>query len=240
VEKHLKMAYNHFPGLTRRQFVKMTAWGATGFALSQCGIEATPIVTEIILKSARGVFPFIAEFAKSVGFSVSGRFLYDYLKEEYSSSDSMVQGIEKINSIMANGGFVRLDNSIVYTCDPYICYAAGHENGIDACLTFFSESSKRWITMAEGPSIIGMALGAKELSSVDKAQRMFMPVGNISHSKGNLYSGYSEITHYKNQGGGQVVIGYDKLSDLEGRILIKSVDGVGYLEREYNIQLPQI
>ena len=67
--------------------------------------------------------------------------------------------------------------------------------------------------MFEGPSLIGMALGAievEEKSSMEQAQRMWVPVKGITHSQGNLYDGYTQRTHYKNKGCGDSIVDYEK------------------------------
>ena len=125
------MHYNNQSSINRRKILKLATIGSLGFFLSQCGFSVGSSI-----KISKGVLPFFFKFMETVSTSVTGLFVYDFLKE-YNPNDLLYQQIIAINKIMAQGGFKDLSKSEVYRCNNQICYAVPHENRVGGCISYF-------------------------------------------------------------------------------------------------------
>ena len=161
----------------------------------------------------------LTDFVKSVGFQLIGDYLSNYL----NNNEKMRPTADHMNQIMAKGGFTYTENQ-VFQARNIIFYPVGHKNKVDACLSFLDRESTKWVTMAEGPSIIGMGSGSKEIKNEliinlnqcpqeaeQLTQALFLPTKNLEHSQGNLYDGYRRRTRYQNPSGGEVIVDYNKI-----------------------------
>ena len=159
-----------------------------------------------------------------LGLDVTAQTLSNYLSDRFQKPDPIHAQLEEINQMMANAGFTDIDSK-VYIDAQNLSYYANHENNVDACLVFATanKESNDWITMFEGPSILGMAWATEEIVAVDsknKARELLYPVKDIHHSKGDLEQGYSRPTKYTNRSGGVTEIDYNKTGKNSGVILV--------------------
>lgn len=167
---------------------------------------------------------YIPKLLMNLGMDVAAQALANYLSDRFKKPDPIHAQLEEINQMMAKAGFTDIDSK-VYIDTQNFSYYANHENDVDACLVFATadKESNNWITMLEGPSILGMAWATEEIIETDsesKARELIYPVKDIHHSKGDLEQGYSRPTKYTNRSGGITEIDYNKTGRNDGVILV--------------------
>lgn len=180
--------------------------------------------------------------AQMLADAVNGRKSHDTIRA-YAGKlpGNLDEAVANANRTLQQGGFTNFRQSYPYVMSTHLFYPVFSVDGQNVCMPFFTRLNRDpYVTMIEGPSMLGLALAATAYANLRGHQataEAFLPVQLLRHSIGNFKNGYSEPDLYRTARG-SVWMNYSSHGDGTGtvRVVGDSINPRGTLwDQKYDI-----
>lgn len=173
--------------------------------------------------AGRTLHEYVTMFTNAMGGGISKHNIDTFVNQV---PDRVRRNIAETNRMMIQGGFDNFRAARVYGFGNYFYYPVINKDGYNICMPFFStgKTDTAYVTMVEGPSLVGLALSARDYTASTSAvasRRVLLPTFRIRNSVGTFRAGYVEPDEYYTTVG-KMVIDYDTVGKGVGTVHVIS------------------